>query len=150
MYLLFDVESIWFHMGSKAGFGVDYSPCLKSPWPAVRSLIRYCIVDSDGGRGLHNLHGHPSPCRSASAGINSCRCLKAHCSLFSEKLDTVVREQRVAFGTSDTAVHLSSEALTNGISWLSPKRSVSIEQARAQSGRSISVGIPMHSRNQRT
>jgi hypothetical protein len=92
---------------------------------------------------IHPLAGHPAP---ESVLVDVSKLIAAY---FSEKPDAWSVSSESPSARRDTAVHPSSEALTNGISWPSPRRSVSIEQARAQSGRSILVGIPMHARNQR-
>ncbi len=57
--------------GLETGFGVDYSPWLKSLCLGHGVLFDGRIVDSGEVSGLHNLHGHPSPRRSAGAGIGS-------------------------------------------------------------------------------
>lgn len=56
----------------------------RSPFSAGLLIKLFCdlTVDSGGTPGLHHLHGHASPRRSASAGIGPRRCIEAHRGLF--------------------------------------------------------------------
>ena len=81
------VRNMWLPAGTVHVKGEAVCATLKGnryPFSSWLLIDLFCDrgVDSGGTPGLHNLHGHASPCRSASAGIGPRRCLEAYRSLF--------------------------------------------------------------------